>query len=116
MQNPILFKPSFVVGKPVLHCFQVFPPFIEPCEQSKSTDTASTYFMNAPYDDSKIFTADYNVTKLVYFERFDFVDLAIAREKQIKKYSKIKKAELVNKMNPHWTELYKEGKVMAPSQ
>ena len=62
------------------------------------------------------FTADYNVTKLVYFERFDFIDLAIAREKQIKKYSKIKKAELVNKMNPHWTELYKEGKVMAPSQ
>jgi hypothetical protein len=31
------------------------------------------------------------VDKLVYFEKFDFIDLAISREKQIKGYSRAKK-------------------------
>jgi len=34
--------------------------------------------------DPKSFTAKYNVTKLVYFKRFDHVDAAITREKQLK--------------------------------
>ena len=39
----------------------------------------------------KGFTQKYNVDKLVYFEKFDFIDLAISREKQIKGYSRAKK-------------------------
>ncbi|MFH2142277.1 MAG: GIY-YIG nuclease family protein [Bacteroidota bacterium] len=40
---------------------------------------------------TKGFTQKYNVDKLVYFEIIDYVDLAIAREKQIKGYSRAKK-------------------------
>ena len=47
----------------------------------------------------KGFTQKYNVDKLVYFEQFDFIDLAISREKQIKGYSRQKKIELINKRN-----------------
>jgi len=42
----------------------------------------------------KGFTQKYNVDKLIYYEKFDFVDLAIAREKQIKGYSRAKKLNL----------------------
>ena len=51
------------------------------------------------------FTKKYHVNKLVYFELFDFVDLAIAREKQIKGYSREKKTKLIDSMNPDWKEL-----------
>ena len=37
------------------------------------------------------FTKKYHVHKLIHFEIFDFVDLAIAREKQIKGHSREKK-------------------------
>ncbi len=57
------------------------------------------------------FTEKYNVDKLVYFEIFDFIDSAIAREKQLKGYTRIKKEELVNKFNPQWVELYVNGKI-----
>jgi putative endonuclease len=40
----------------------------------------------------KGFTQKYNVDKLVFFEQFDFTDLAISREKQIKGYSRQKKS------------------------
>jgi len=62
------------------------------------------------------FTARYNVSKLVYFERFDYIDLAIKREKQIKGYSKAKKLILINKVNPEWIDLYNEGKVKLPDK
>ncbi len=60
------------------------------------------------------FTSKYNVDKLVYFEMFDFIDLAIAREKQLKGYSRIKKDELINQFNPEWKELYDKGKIESP--
>ena len=44
----------------------------------------------------KGFTQKYNVDKLVYFEQFDFAESAIAREKQIKGYSRAKKNALIN--------------------
>ena len=55
-----------------------------------------------------VFTKRYNVTKLVYFECFDDVKLAIFREKQIKAGSRQKKIDLVNSLNPEWKDLYKE--------
>ena len=42
----------------------------------------------------KGFTQKYNVDKLIYFEIFDFIDLAISREKQIKGYSRLNKLNL----------------------
>jgi len=58
------------------------------------------------------FTSKYNVDKLVYYELFDFVELAIAREKQIKKYSKAKKHALIVIKNPDFVELYHNGKII----
>ena len=57
----------------------------------------------------KGFTAKYNVDKLVYYETFDTPSLAIAREKQVKGYSKKKKEALINKANPNWKDLYDNG-------
>jgi putative endonuclease len=51
------------------------------------------------------FTSRYQVHKLVYYEEFDDVALAIAREKQIKGGSRQKKIDLINRMNPKWVEL-----------
>ena len=54
----------------------------------------------------KGFTRRYNVTKLVYYEAFDDIACAIAREKQIKGGSREKKIELINDKNPQWRDLY----------
>jgi putative endonuclease len=51
------------------------------------------------------FTKKYNVTKLVYYERFQDIDDAIARENQIKSYKREKKIKLINKVNIKWKEL-----------
>jgi putative endonuclease len=51
------------------------------------------------------FTEKYNVNKLVYFEETQDVTAAIAREKEIKKWRREKKDQLVNRMNPNWKDL-----------
>ncbi len=51
------------------------------------------------------FTEKYNVNKLVYFEETQDVTAAIAREKEIKKWRREKKNQLVNRMNPNWKDL-----------
>ena len=52
------------------------------------------------------FTQKYNCHKLVYYEQYSDVNEAIAREKQLKKWSRSKKNGLVEKTNPEWKELY----------
>ena len=54
------------------------------------------------------FTKRYNVTKLVYYEYGDDVNIAITREKQIKAGSRKKKIALIEPMNPNWKDLYDE--------
>lgn len=51
------------------------------------------------------FTKNYNIDKLVYFEETDDVQSAIAREKQIKGWSRSKKDELIKSLNPTWEDL-----------
>lgn len=51
------------------------------------------------------FTKKYNVDKLVYYEICSDAYTAINREKQIKSWSRKKKEELVNSMNPEWRDL-----------
>ena len=54
------------------------------------------------------FTKQYNVHKLVYYECTNDVYSAIAREKQLKKWTQAKKNALVSKMNSDWHDLSAE--------
>ena len=53
------------------------------------------------------FTKKYNVHKLIYFEQTNDAYSAISREKQLKKWRRSKKNELISKMNPGWNDLSK---------
>ena len=54
------------------------------------------------------FTKKYKVHYLVYYEIFDNSQLAIEREKQLKKWRRVKKMSLIEKMNPEMKNLYKD--------
>ena len=51
------------------------------------------------------FTDKYNCTKLVYFEEYSDIKDAITREKQLKKWHREWKNNLVNQMNKNWIDL-----------
>lgn len=51
------------------------------------------------------FTQKYNVDRLVYVEIFQDIRDAIAREKQIKGWLRVKKVELIESLNPGWNDL-----------
>jgi putative endonuclease len=51
------------------------------------------------------FTSKYNITKLVYFEETNDVQVALAREKQIKGWLRSKKVALIEAENPEWRDL-----------
>ncbi len=54
------------------------------------------------------FTDEYNVTKLVYYERSGSVTDAIAREKQLKGWTRKKKFQLINSVNSELKDLSEE--------
>ena len=54
----------------------------------------------------KGFTEKYNVDRLVYYEIYADIVEAIRREKQIKGWSRTKKNDLINQLNPEWKDLY----------
>ena len=49
---------------------------------------------------NKTFASKYNLEFLVYYEKFVWVEEAIAREKEIKKWRREKKMDLIKSMNP----------------
>lgn len=53
----------------------------------------------------KAFTARYRINRLVYFEEYADVYIAIEREKQIKKWRREKKVNLIIRVNPDWNDL-----------
>ena len=53
----------------------------------------------------KSFTANYNCDKLIYFEKFENGADAVKREKRFKKWKRDWKIELIEEMNPTWTDL-----------
>ena len=55
----------------------------------------------------KGFTQKYNVDRLVYYEACANIVMAIEREKQIKAWSRKKKDDLINALNPEWDDLYR---------
>jgi putative endonuclease len=55
--------------------------------------------------DSNCFTAKYDVNILVYFETFQYIDDAIKREKQLKKWNRQWKINLIEEDNKDWKDL-----------
>jgi putative endonuclease len=53
----------------------------------------------------KGFTSEYNVKTLVWYEHHHTMDVAISREKQLKKWFRAWKIDLVEKFNPNWEDL-----------
>ncbi|MCB0837078.1 MAG: GIY-YIG nuclease family protein, partial [Bacteroidetes bacterium] len=51
------------------------------------------------------FTSKYNANRLVYAEGFDRIEDAIRREKQLKKWNRAWKVELIEGFNPEWEDL-----------
>ena len=52
------------------------------------------------------FTSKYGVYKLVYFEKADDITVALQREKNIKRYPRKWKLNLIEKTNPEWKDLH----------
>lgn len=52
------------------------------------------------------FTKKYNVSRLVYFEKYDDYWDAANRERRMKKWNRAWKIELIEKDNPDWSDLY----------
>lgn len=55
--------------------------------------------------DPNCFTAKYDVNLLVYFETFQYIDDAIKREKQLKKWNRQWKINLIEEENKDWKDL-----------
>ena len=66
-----------------------------------------TRFINSTNKNKVIkgFTSKYNIVKLVYYEEYEYVHDAIAREKQIKGGSREKKIALIESTNKEWKDL-----------
>ena len=56
------------------------------------------------------FTSKYNLHKLVYFETFESIEEAIEREKQLKRWHREWKLNLIKSVNPTFRDLYDEIK------
>jgi len=54
------------------------------------------------------FTSKYGVRTLVYFEPHATMENAIRRERQVKKWRRCWKLELIERQNPRWRDLYPE--------
>ena len=52
------------------------------------------------------FTKDYHIYLLVWYEHYHSMEAAIRREKQLKKWNRIWKIALIEKMNQNWNDLH----------
>jgi putative endonuclease len=57
--------------------------------------------------DGSKFTAKYKLKRLVYLEEFQYINDAIAREKQLKRWHRDWKINLIEESNPNWDDLWK---------
>jgi len=55
----------------------------------------------------KVFSSKYNLDKLIYFEEYQFIEEAIKREKNMKKWKRAWKINLAIKETPNWEDLAK---------
>ncbi|MFY0630970.1 MAG: GIY-YIG nuclease family protein [Flavobacteriaceae bacterium] len=61
------------------------------------------YYHSNPEALSKHFSHKYKCMYLVYYEHFLDIDIAIQREKQLKRWRREKKEVLINDFNPNWS-------------
>ena len=54
------------------------------------------------------FTKKYKIDNLVYYESTEIIESAITREKQLKKWNRQWKINLIKRDNPEWNDLYSE--------
>jgi putative endonuclease len=57
------------------------------------------------------FTAKYKCHRLVWFEHYKYVYNALEREKQIKGWTRAKKIELIEQLNPSWADLSESWRI-----
>lgn len=57
---------------------------------------------------NKGFAEKYDLFRLVYFETFNYIDKAVQREKQLKKWNRAWKIRLIEKDNKEWRDLLPE--------
>jgi len=70
-----------------------------------TSDLAARIQEHKAHHNSDSFTAKYDATRLVWFERHDLIIDAIAREKAIKKWKREWKIALIEELNPDWEEI-----------
>ena len=70
-----------------------------------TSDLPGRVYQHKHHLDPRSHTARYNITRLVYYEAFDSIDAAIAREKQIKGWGRDRRLRLVESMNTGWLDL-----------
>ena len=71
-----------------------------------TNDLVRRVWQHMEHIDPDSFTARFDVNRLVFYEVYEDVQAAIAREKQIKSWNRKRKNALVNGMNPKWVDLY----------
>ena len=62
-------------------------------------------FTHKDRHDPKSFVSRYNLNRLVFVENYPTANQAIAREKQLKGWSRAKKLKLIREHNPEWRDL-----------
>jgi putative endonuclease len=99
-------------GKPVPYARRISLQVlgVHPFEQLGNTLCRNYWFFDRrihqhKYDSIEGFTKKYEVHRLVYYESYQDVHAAIAREKQVKRWRREKKIALIEKMNPRWRDL-----------
>jgi len=71
-----------------------------------ASDLFNRTFQHKLKENSNSFTAKYNINKLVYYEEYAHIQDAIEKEKQLKKWNRQWKIELIEKYNPTWRDLF----------
>ena len=67
-----------------------------------TNDLTKRLFEHKERKNPSSFTSKYKCFYLLYYERFQYIDHAIEREKEIKGWKRIKKEKLINSFNPNW--------------
>ena len=73
-----------------------------------TSDLIGRVYQHKNHTYKKSFSDRYNLEFLVYYEAFERIEFAIARETEIKKWNRNKKESLIYGFNPDWNDLYDE--------
>ncbi|MDQ8004888.1 MAG: GIY-YIG nuclease family protein [Pedobacter sp.] len=73
-----------------------------------TSDLRNRIYQHKAHLHPNAFTAKYNLDCCVYYETLFGIEEAIVREKEIKKWRREKKQELINRLNPQWLDLWNE--------